>query len=355
MHAFLEKYLPFFSQFIPDSTPQTTIGLDIGKSSCKFLELKNKGESIELINWGIEPIVHNDLAAVVKKISQKINSPFFSPKTAVFGKGTLIRFFEMPKMTLLDLRKSLGFEADKYFPFPKNQIYLDCYILEKFKTEESKMLVLVAAVKKEIIDERMQLFNHVGIPVDFVGINAIAIANVWQESKLTQSSSPAAQGQESLVAAILDIGEEVSNLIIFQENSPLFIRDIFFGGRDFTKSISGAMGLDFNDAEYLKCNPLKENYKVVFNACESVLMNLVPEVRISFDYFTTEKNLMISKLYITGGGALLEGFAEYLAKNLEIPVEIWNPLARLKTSSSITLDPIQATRFSVALGLALYG
>ena len=98
-----------------------------------MVEVRPKGSSFELIQWGSEPFSNNDPSDAIKKLLAQTESPMKSPATAVQGKGTLIRYVELPKMSLDDLRKSFVYEADKYLPFTADQIYLDCMILDQKK------------------------------------------------------------------------------------------------------------------------------------------------------------------------------------------------------------------------------
>ena len=94
----------------------------------------------------------------------------------MFGKGTLIRYIDMPRMSLEDLKSSFDIEADKYFPFAQNQIYTDCFILDA-KEKSKNMSVMAAAAKRELIDRRIKLLEELGMPVEFVGLNPIVLAN----------------------------------------------------------------------------------------------------------------------------------------------------------------------------------
>ncbi len=139
------------------------------------------------------------------------------------------------------------------------------------------------------------------------------------------------------VVALLDLGESVSNLNIIVDGSPRFTRDIFIGGRDFTIRISNALGVTIEEAEQLKKNP-GDKLDAVVNACESMVMNIVEELMLSFEFFSTENNLEIGHLFLTGGGALLQGIRDVFNKNLKLDISRWDPLSRLELSDSIEAE-----------------
>ncbi len=354
MKNFLDQYLALIKKILPHKEAAgSSVGLDIGGASCKMVEIIRSGHSFEIINWSIEKIENGDVGKAIRNILAKVKKPTKRPLTAVFGKGTLIRSIFMPKMPLEDLKKSLSIEADKYFPFAKDQIYTDCYILQQ-EGPDKKMPVLVAAAKREIIDARVKFLGELGLQTDFVTLNSIALANIIYTFGLGETAIPKNSAEVNTSAfAVLDIGDTVSNLMIMLGNSPRFTRDIFIGGDDLNKRISLALNISIPEAEQLKDNP-KDKKEEIFNACDSPLTNLISEMRLSFDYFTTEHGFHIQKLYLTGGGSILEGIVDYFAKSLDMKVESLDPLHSLKVAADVPegLDK-KKSRLGVALGLAL--
>ena len=159
MSQLLEKYFTAVRHIIPLKKDEPCVGLDIGVDSCKAVEVARVENSLEILKWGIEPIAGADAQASVQKLFKRLGIQSKSPVTAVFGKGTIIRYIDMPRMPLSDLKKSFDIEADKYFPFSREQIYTDAYILDP-KSKDKQMSVLVAAVKKDIINDRMKFLSN---------------------------------------------------------------------------------------------------------------------------------------------------------------------------------------------------
>jgi len=351
----VQTYFNTIKRFLPDEQKASgaSAGLDIGTGECKLVELEKNKDSFELKKWTIEPIHNGDIKGTIKKIFDQLSDVPGSLYTSVFGKGTLIRYIDMPRMSLEDLKSSFAIEADKYFPFASDQIYTDCYILDgkdKEKVKEKNMAVMAAAAKKDLIDRRIKLLKELELPVEFIGLNPIALANALHVLGFQEKGQ-----EEESVISLLDMGESVSNLTIFIDKLPRFTRDIFIGGRDFTKSISNALGISFQDAEKLKRGPGKKKEEVI-KACESPLMNMTQELRLSIDYFATENNREIQRLLLTGGTSLLDGIVSGFEKNLEIKVNLWNPLASVEIKEDTEKGEIEkiSLKLGVALGLALY-
>jgi len=355
MNEMLEKYFTIVRNFLPETEVKPTIGLDLGSNSCKAVELTFKDGSYELLNWVIEPISSDGQAVAVKRLLEKFETEQKDIFTAVSGQGTLIRYIHMPRMPEDDLKKSFALEADKYFPFAQDQIYTDCVILEP-KSKENKMLVLAAAAKKEIVDQRMQLLKSANIETDYIGLTPIAIINAFTTFKAAEQKTEPNVDKSAVpcAEAILELGDMLSNLIIIKGKVPLFTRSISAGGKEINQRISNILGVPEVETEQLKSHPEDQEQNLI-NACESVLSNLLNEVRLSFDYFVTEHNVPVTKIYLTGGTALLKGISGFFSQNLEMSVEQWDPLSPLRISPKISREDLSKNinRMGVALGLAI--
>jgi len=350
MNKYLDSYFNIIKRFIPKPPESSSIGIDIGLNECKMVEVKKEGNDYKLIHWSIESFLDENLSSAIQTVVELSKSQNKNIQTALCGKGTLIRYIDMPRMSLDELKSSFALEADKYFPFAQDQIYTDCYILNP-QGKEKNMAVMAAAATKEMVDGRMKLLSEIGIQSDFVGINSVALANVINILGIEIEGSE----EKDFTFAIFNIGEAVSNVTIFNSTLPQFSRDIFIGSREFVKRISNALGVKPQEAEKLIADPGKKAEEVL-NACESSLMNVVQELRLSFDYFSTEKNREVGRLFLTGDGSLMKGVEDYLAKNLDVNVQQWNPLQALPLDDNISADDINKNshKLGVALGLALY-
>jgi len=348
-----DQYLSLVNRFIPKLSTPPVIGIDIGTSSIKAVELGLAAGGLEILHWAIEPLAGHDTKSALKKIGERLNFNDQLLVSAVLGKGTLIRYVDLPRMSLGDLRKSYIFDLDKYFPFDPKSIYTDCCILGP-ESKDKKMLVLMAAVKREMVEERLKLFKEAGFELNRVTINSIAIANAFDRLGPQVTASGKAK-------AVLDIGGSASCLMIFKDSSPCFARDIFVGSQELTKKIANALGVDEGQAEAIKLQPGEKSAQVI-EACEVPINNLITEIRLSMDYYMTEKNVQVDELFLGGGGSLLNGIADIFGKSLGLPVKIWNPLARVRLNTPAAGpatggagEGIQtyAAQFGVALGLGL--
>ncbi len=336
-------YLGFVNRLIPKHTQVPVVGIDIGTSYVKAVQITKPGNAFVLDAWGIERIEGGNAPEALRKLLAGVDfSSEKVPVTSVSGKGTLIRYMDMPQMPLEDLRKSLTFDLDKYFPFDPQSIYTDCAILDQ-KPKEKKMSVLVVAVKKEIIDERIKLFKEAGLELGHITVNSIALANAFSSVGPTVVSSANAK-------AVLDIGGAVSNISMIKDASPLFTRDIFIGNQDITLQAANILGVEASKPEELN-RTIGQQTSEVLEAFGAAVSNLVGEVRLSLDYFMTEKNIQVDEMYLLGGGSLTKGMEHIFEKQLGMSVRRWDPLALVQLGASATASDVRT--FSSQLGVAI--
>lgn len=342
LELLFNKYLILLNKVLPKPPQKSVVGLDIGTSSIKAVEIGYSQDSFEIRNWALEPIEGEDAKTALKKIFSRMNIKDQIPVASVSGKGTLIRYVDMPRMSIEEVRKSFIYEIDKYFPFDPQTIYTDCFIIAPH-VKEKKISVLVVAAKKELVDERMKLFKDVGMELTHVTTNSIATANAFEKLFKGQIAKGA--------MAILDIGGSVSNLMILDKNySPCFTRDIFVGSFDMSKQISNSLGVDLVKANQLKKEP-GDQLSAILRACEDPIDNLTGEINLSFDYFMTERNTHVTELFLVGGGSLFKGIEGIFEKNLNIPVKVWNPLSGGHLGSQV--DALEINKYSSQLGVAI--
>lgn len=353
MQKFIDQYFSLIRRVLPKQPEESCVGLDIGTRSCKVVELVLSSSAPKVKNWGIEPIDNNNASEAIKKLFLKVNIQTSQVYTALSGQGTLIRFIKMPRMSINQLKDSLLLEADKYFPFSKDQIYLDCHILGNPK--ESKMDVLVAVAKKDLIEQRLDLLESLGLQQNFVGINAVALATAF--SRLKQAPDDT-QDHEAKISqkgiALIDIGELKTSLIVLTGGNPRFTRDISFGAKEFTHKISSAMGLEFKEAEHLKKDP-KEKFADIQLACQPVFSGLAAEIRLSFDYFRSESHQDVHEIYLMGGSANIPGLDDFMTKELGLKARPWQPLEAFDPEGHVLNKDFGARigEMGVAIGLSL--
>ena len=322
------------------------VGLDIGTSTVKIVKLKFVKDAVELCDFDIESSKH-DMGEVLSKLKQPHEASMVN--VSVSGAQTVIRYANFPKMDHGELRQALKFEAQKHIPFSVTEVNIDGYIL-KDNLPDNKMLVLIAAAKKDLVSMRLKLIESAGLMVNLVDMDSIALVNAFNFNNPVIE----ALGEHKAVA-LLNIGAAFSSLNILEDGIPRLSRDMHIASNNFNQKIMDIFGIDFSNAENLKLAPDSGRENKVKAAVESVLANLAGEIRTSFDYYESQSASNVVKIFLSGGGAKFSGFKDMLAHFLSIEVEYWDPLKQIQISSSVDAEKLKeaSSQLAVSIGLGL--
>ncbi|PIQ91289.1 MAG: hypothetical protein COV71_00140 [Candidatus Omnitrophica bacterium CG11_big_fil_rev_8_21_14_0_20_41_12] len=329
---------------LPKAKEKFSIGLDIGTQSIKCVKLKINNAT-ELVSFEVEE-GQLDPTEVLKKIKHAQDADLVN--ISFCGTSTVIRYVNFLKMNRAELRQALKFEAQKHIPFSLSEVNLDAEIL-KADLPENKMLVLIAALKKELIQQRFRSLENAGLRANIVDIDSLALINSFS------FNYPKVEILGNKSICLLNIGASISNVNILDNGIPRLSRDIHSGGADFTKKLMDIFEVDFKVAEELKINPPQDKSDKIKAGVESVLTNLAAEIRTSFDYYESQNASSVVKIFLSGGGSKVSGLAEMLSIALGIPVELWGPFKKIEISEKIDLPKLNSFsgQFNIAVGLAL--
>jgi type IV pilus assembly protein PilM len=321
------------------------VGIDIGTSSIKLIELQDRNGKLELLKCAVNAVSGDDvktslkdLLALSKLSSKRVN-------ISLSGPSVIVRYIEMPPMNKGELKSAIKFEGGKYIPFDIKEAILDSAVLDKSPAGAANNVLLVAA-KKDKVKACMEMFKEIGLDIAAIDVDSIAVLNSFQRLGL--------ESKQESAYAMINIGAKFSNINIISKGYPSFTRDIMWGGADLTVRIKELTGLKQDEAEALKRDP-GERKTEIMGVMMPALEKLVSEVRMSFDYFETQFGRNIDKLYMSGGASYLFNMRDFLKENLDTEIIPWNPFDGIKIlDGSVEKNFMDSpAQFSVALGLAL--
>lgn len=323
------------------------IGLDIGSFGIKLIKLNFKDALTSIVDFAIEK-QYSDVVKSLKDLVMRTNITGRLVNISLSGPGIVTRYIPFPKMQPEELRNALKFEAEKHIPFPVNEVILDGCILKDLN-DNNKMLVLIVAAKKDVVQRKIDLVKNAGLEINLIDIDSLALVNSFNNTGIFVKKE-----EQQKAIALLDIGATVTNLSILEDSIPRFSRDINLGGSDLTKKISEKLSISLTDAEVLKCNPA-ERLAEINTICEPILNNLITELRLSFDYYESQCACSLEKIYMSGGGSLLSGLGNFLNHMLGIEVLYWDPLLNIKIEESVDGKKIKEnlSLLNTAMGLGL--
>ena len=336
------------------------VGLDIGSSAVKLVELKDaKGGGYRLLKTGLETLSPEaivdgaimDASLVVDTVNRLVsslnvrNSEF---GTSLSGHSVIIKKISLPAMSAEELAESIRWEAEQYVPFDINDVNLDYVVLESGAGET--MDVLLVAVKKDKIGDYTSVITQAGRTPVLVDVDAFALQNAYE------INYPVEPGR---VVALVNIGASVTNVNILSGSNTIFWRDISFGGNQYTDAIQKQLSLSFEQAEGLKKGERTGDHALqdILPILKSVSDDLGQELQKTFDFFiATTSTERIDQLFISGGSSRVVNLDTQLKERFGIPVEILNPFRQIDIAGgSVSADWLtdNAPSLAVAVGLAI--
>lgn len=342
---------------------QNLVGLDIGSSSVKAVELQGKLGNLSLAGIGQEKLQPdtvvdgqimelNDVSNVIAGLFQSNGFKTDRVAAGVSGSSVIVKNIIVPPMSKEELAESIDWHAEEHIPFDIADVSLDYQVVD---SNADSLHILMAACKRDFVANIKQAIQLAGKQPAVIDVDAFALQNCYEVNYEPQA-------RETL--ALLNIGAATMNINILQGTRSVFTRDISLGGNQFTALLQKELGLNYEDAEQIKCGaaqPQDGGAQDISFALKNVSEQLGLEIQKTFDFFraTSEnKESVVQKILLSGGCSKLPGFVEFLSERFSLPVERFDPFRK------ITVD---ARRFdeaymrgvmpemAVAVGLALRG
>ena len=354
------------------------VGLDIGSSAIKLVEIEDGKKGRILKNFGIIGLPHNAIVEGSIKEMELISSAIISlfrhlkiknknVATSVSGYSVIVKKIPVNKKKGVSLESTIYEEAEQYIPYDIHDVNLDYEVLggkegEAEGEEEAKepeasekqeetgpVDVMLVAAKKDIVEEYLRLLNLAKLNPVVLEVDVFAIQNAFE----------AAIQDTSECCAIINVGAEELEINAIKAGVSIFTRDSSYGGAQITEAIMKKLDIPYEEAEKIKLGgeditKVKKELEDIFT---SVVSTWIQEIKRALDFVaTTYPDENIEKLYVCGGACRVPGFQKYLEMETDIPVLELNPFASLTMDEKI-FDPkylsYMAPQAAVAVGLAL--
>lgn len=339
------------------------VGLDIGDSSIKVVELKQVGRSRgwEVVSIANEPLPQEaivegtimDAGLVVDTLrriwdQKKIRTRKVA--TSLSGNSVIIRRINLPAMSEAELAEQIHWEAEQYIPFNIAEVSLDYLVLDEAASgEDENMDVILVAARKEKIEDYTSVIRQAGLEPTVVDVGTFAALTCFEANYSDAMPSS---------AALIDIGASVTSIAIVQDGVSVFWRDIPTGGNQYTDALQRELNLSRDQAEAAKRREAVEGVSTdqVEEILGSVNDDLCHEIQRTVDFVKAfaGSERPLEAIVMSGGGSKLPGLTEVLNQTFGANVEV------LDAFRNVNLPPRLATEFSgtgpdvaVASGLAM--
>lgn len=362
---FLGNILSFFSK-----KSQSVLGIDIGSSAIKVVQIKKKGGRAVLETYGelaLGPYGGVEIGRSVNlstdKIIEALKDILRESKTTTSFCGvalplssSLISFISVPNVPEKQMAEVVSLEARKYIPVPMNEVMIDYSLIPKEDTfsdneekdnkqiEKQNQDVLVVAIHNEYISDYQTIINSAGLQTTFYEIEIF-------------SSIRAVVDQGIQAVMIVDMGARVTKLYIIERGILRASHIINKGSQDITLAISKSQSISIVEAENIKrMYGLKggPEYKELTEIITVNLDYIFYEANATMLNYQKKYSKNISKVILTGGGVLLKGFTDLARISFQTDVVYADPFSRLETPAFLSEQFSQAgPEFAVAIGAAL--
>jgi len=336
------------------------IGLDVGSSAIKVVQVKKTNRGVQLVNFGIEPVPPQSIvdgslmnsSAVAEAISSLISKLKIRQREvslAISGHSVIIKKIAVPVMTEEELEEQIHWEAEHHIPFSKDDVQIDHQILSS-STSQNQMEVLLVAAKKEVVSDYTSLVREANLQPVVVEVAAFSLQNCFELN----------YGISNETVALLNVGASISTINIVSGGVSSFTRDMTIGGNSFTEEIQKNLNVGYEEAEAYKCGGTAGD-EVVPREVDEILRQqaevMAGEFQRSFDfYLATTSEGHIDRIYLSGGSTRVPALRKAIETRARIPLEIMNPFSGISVDGSrFDLDyvQLQAPMAAVAVGLAL--
>jgi len=343
--------------------PKRMVGIDVGTSSVKIVEISRWGQGKVLENYGEiksaslykEPFrnvergsyllsnyfVSRAVRAVLDEAKIKTKSVIFS----IPDFSTFCTSFELPPMSANELKDAVYYNASQYIPLPITETTLDWKLIGGTPgVKQSVLKIFLVAIPNQIVQDYQKVAQLAGLELYAVEAEALGLTR----SLVREDKS---------CVCIVDIGVQSTTINIVDKRSLKKSYSFDFAGSQLTYSISSALGLGHVEAEELtKKEGLISQKEEISKTLYLLIDPLIIEVKkILSDYYQQEGK-DIDAIYLTGGTSGLPGLKEYFAEVTKKRVEVPNCFSELLYPPILgqTLSKM-APSFSVATGVALGG
>lgn len=342
------------------------LGIDIGTSSLKIVELTREKEYLRLLTYGEfrmpgskqkENIIYKssleledkELANILKDL---IRASQVESREATFSVSVFSSFFtliDLPMMSEKELAQAISFQARKYIPVPISEVVLDWSIVENKKSgdQSSAIQVILVAVPKEVVNKYARIAEMADIQLKALEMETFSLARALIKKN------------EKNITLIVDLGAGNTNVCIVDGGIVRVNHNFDIAGRDLTKALSRSLNLDWLRAEEIKKElglKIREGEISINQILTPLLDNMASEIQRILNLYHRRHGKRVEKIILAGGEAGLPGIVDYFVEKFSKEVEVADPFSQIAYPAVLT-ETIKeiGPAFSVAIGLARRG
>jgi type IV pilus assembly protein PilM len=345
----------------------SVLGVDIGSSSIKVVQIKQQKGKVFLENYGslaLGPYVELAVGRATNMTKEKIVEALMdllreagitakNASIAIPMRDTMISLIKMPNLGKKQLEEMVPIEARKHIPVPMSEVTLNFWVIPQEKEKKTAAgnssapavnEVLIAAIHNDSINKYQEIKNHAGFNAKMFEVEIF-------------STIRSVVGNDISLSMVVDIGAGTTKLTMVEYGIVKGSHVISRGSQDVTISLSKSLKVSIDRAEEIKRDPVsaKEVSKNNFSSVVSLpIGHIFSEANSVLLDYQKKHNKTVKKVFLSGGGALLDGLPQLAKENFKTEIIIGDPFGRLETPAFLNETLKKAgPEFAVAIGAAL--
>jgi type IV pilus assembly protein PilM len=331
-------------------------GLDIGSGVVKLVVIDHSKPEPEIVQVVTSPLVPDaivegeimDPVLVAETVRSVVDGAGLKRRqvmAAVGGHDVIVKKIPMDRMSENDAREVIRWEAEQHVPFDMENVQLDFQILDPDE-DSAQMVVLLVAAKRELIENRLSLLGDANLEPNVIDVESFALQNAF-----ARNYPHARDG----MAALVNIGHETTNVNLMVSGELTLTRDVPFGVRRLQQSLQRARSLTVDQAEDVLQG--RSEPAALRSLLEDRIDELVVAIERAAAFIVAQSGGDgVRRVYLSGGGACVNGMVDVMAARVGVPAEVVNPLARVavrpEVMQAVPMEQL-APMLMLPIGLAL--
>lgn len=352
--------------------PAQPVGLDITSSALVAVMLKKRGKTYTLVRHAVAPLDHGivsdgevvdvlGLSAALRTFWDREGIKDKNVALGVANQRCIVRTIDLPRIKgAKQLREAISFEVTDNLPIPLENAVFDYHTVDTYKDDQTgveRQRHVVVMTYRESMERFRDAVLGAGLKLRRIDLAGFALMRAGLRSVADASD-------DEQIVALCDVGPTTTNLVVSRKGVCEFNRQVPFGTKMFSQTLSEQFGWGDDDAERVKLEagilPLGgvespgDPYTDSRSVMQFVADQFAAEIRTSFDYYlhATGGQHRVARVVIAGEGALMRGIEDRFAAELGVPVSILDASPLLDTASIEVLGANHA-QYGTALGLAV--
>ncbi|QOC24266.1 pilus assembly protein PilM [Wenzhouxiangella sp. AB-CW3] len=339
------------------------VGVDIGSSSIKVLQLSQSGSGHRVEAFALEPVPEgavsegmisepDEVAEALKRAIKRSGTKAKHCAMAVAGAAVISKIITLSSdLSEDDIEAQIEVEANQYIPYPREEVSLDFEVLGPSPRNAELVEILLAASKTEHVDMRREVADLAGLEVRVIDVESFAVANAFDLVRRRAGID------ETETIGVLNMGSSASTLIALRGNRSIYSREHGFGGQQLIEECMRRYGMDQEQASFLQRG---EEPPAGFEdeLLEPFRQSVIQQISRALQFYSSSSDYSgINTLFLTGGSAATPGLAEALGDEVGMSCELADPLQGMRLAPSVNAGELERVRpsFTTACGLALRG